>query len=253
MKWFQHQSAASSDRKLKKLLIKYGAEGYGLYWYCIENICSRLEHNHLTFEIEHDSEILAHELNVDTLKVEEMMLYMVNVGLFEESGGDITCITLARYLGDNLTRDPSLKAIIREAKALPSQTVSDSPRLSLREERKGKERRGERTKTITSSVAPTDRVPAAEIVDLYHKILPELPPVKKLTDTRRSYIKQRWKQGDLPDLDTWEKYFTFVRDSDFLMGRTEGRAGSKPFKASLEWLSRPANYAKVYEGNYHGV
>ena len=104
-----------------------------------------------------------------------------------------------------------------------------------------------------SSVAPNDRVPASDIVDLYHELLPELPPVKKLTDTRRSYIKQRWKQGDLPSLDHWKMYFNHIRGSDFLMGRTEGRNGSKPFRASLEWLCKPANYAKVYEGNYHGV
>jgi len=253
MKWFQHQSAASSDRKLKKLLIKYGAEGYGLYWYCIENICSRLEHNNLTFEIEHDSEILAHELKIDTMKVEEMMLYMVNVGLFEESNGDITCLTLARYLGDNLTRDINLKAIIREAKAIPSQTVSDSLRLSVREERTGEERTGDKDKKIMSSSVKSDPVPFAKIIDLYHQKLPQLPAIQKMTKARQGVIKQRWKSGDLPALENWENFFDYISQSDFLMGRAAASNGRPPFVANLEWVTKESNYTKILEGKYHGV
>lgn len=115
MKWFMHQAQAHRDMKLKKVLMRYGAEGYGLYWYCIEQVCTDLEPR-LTFELEHDSEILAHELKIDTLKVEEMMLYMVQLGLFEQSDSVVTCFKLAAHLGDNLTRNPQLKAIIQQKK-----------------------------------------------------------------------------------------------------------------------------------------
>jgi hypothetical protein len=118
--------------------MRYGAEGYGLYWYCLEHVCDNLEPR-LTFELEHDSEILAHELKIDTLKVEEMMRYMVQLGLFEESEGVVTCMKLARHLGDNLTRNTQLKSIIKQSK---SETVSDNLRLSQQEERRGEEKRG---------------------------------------------------------------------------------------------------------------
>lgn len=113
--------------------MRYGAEGYGLYWYCIEHICDNLEPR-LTFELEHDCEILAHELRIDTLRVEEIMRYMVQLGLFERAGDVITCMKLAAHLGDNLTRNNTLKTLIKSAK---SQTVSDNPRLSQQEERRG--------------------------------------------------------------------------------------------------------------------
>lgn len=242
-----HQSQAHRDRKLKKVLIKYGAEGYGLYWYCIEQICADLEPK-LTFELEHDSEILAHELRIDTLRVEEMMRYMVEIELFEESQGVISCLKLAAHLGDSLTRNEELKAIIRGAK---SRTVSDSLRLSHGEERRGEEKK--KKKHIRQKPPASDPVPVQKIVDLYHESLSTLPRIAKLTPARRGHIQQRWREGDLPDLETWKKFFSYVSESDFLMGRTEGGNGRPPFQATLEWLTKPSNYAKIAEGKYHRV
>ena len=36
MKWFKHDSNANTDAKLKRVRMKYGMQGYGLYWYCLE-------------------------------------------------------------------------------------------------------------------------------------------------------------------------------------------------------------------------
>ncbi|MEE4247357.1 MAG: Lin1244/Lin1753 domain-containing protein, partial [Kangiellaceae bacterium] len=223
----------------------YGAQGYGLYWYCIEQICADLEPA-LTFELEHDSEILAHELRIDTLLVEEMMRYMVEIGLFEESQGVVTCLKLAAHLGDSLTRNVQLKAIIKQAK---SKTVSDGIGLSHGEERRGEEKK--EIKHNGQKSATSDRVPVREIVDLYHQTLPELPRIEKITAARRGHIQQRWRE-DLPSLDRWENFFTFVRRSDFLMGRAEPRPGSKPFRADLEWMTKAGNFAKIAEEKYHG-
>lgn len=124
--WFSHEAKANRDTKMKRLLMKYGAEGYGLYWYCVEHVADNVGPK-LTFEVEHDSEILAHELKIDTLKVEEMMLYMVNIGLFERSDDLITCLSLLKHLTPNCTRNEELKTLIRTAKNIPmSGTVSDS-------------------------------------------------------------------------------------------------------------------------------
>ena len=92
--------------------------------------------------------------------------------------------------------------------------------------------------------------PAQRIVDLYHEKLPELPRCEKLTQTRRGYLQQRWRE-DLETLDDWAAFFSDVRKSDFLMGKKPGRDGRPPFRADLEWLTKPANYAKFIEGKYH--
>jgi hypothetical protein len=146
VKWFQHQAAAHTDPKLKKVLMKYGFEGFGLYWYCIESVCHNLEPR-LTFELEEDAEILAHVGSMDSRVIEEAMLYMVNLGLFSEADGVIACRKLALYLGDNLTRNTDLKGIIKvekeNAKLGLSDTVSDSLRLSQQQEKRGEEKKGE--------------------------------------------------------------------------------------------------------------
>ena len=102
-----------------------------------------------------------------------------------------------------------------------------------------------------SDESPTDnRCPVQQIVDLYHQALPNLPAVRKLTDTRRGYIRQRWRE-DMPTLDNWRNFFAHVAQSNFLMGKEPGRDGSPPFIADLEWLTKPAYFAKIAEGKYH--
>lgn len=93
-------------------------------------------------------------------------------------------------------------------------------------------------------------VPFRQIVDLYHSKLPSLQRCEKLTKNRKGYIRQRWTE-DLPSLQAWANYFDDVSKSDFLMGKVPGRQGQAPFRAHLEWLTRPANFTKVLEGTYH--
>ena len=77
MKWFSHDSNARSDVKLRKVLMRYGADGYGLYWYCLELIAGKVDGSNVTFELEHDAEILAHDLRIDSLRVDENHLHII--------------------------------------------------------------------------------------------------------------------------------------------------------------------------------
>lgn len=103
---------------------------------------------------------------------------------------------------------------------------------------------------VSGPVEPKEKIPYKEITNLYHEILPMLPQVRKMTDIRRKYIRQRWLE-DLPNLDEWRDYFTYVSQSKFLTGKVAGNNGSPPFEANLEWLCRPSNYTKVLERKYH--
>lgn len=84
------------DAKLRKLILKFGAEGYGVYWFCIESIAQQVEPHNLTFELEHDSEIIGHSLGLSDKKVEAIMRYMLELDLFQSSNGVITCLKLAK-------------------------------------------------------------------------------------------------------------------------------------------------------------
>ena len=102
----------------------------------------------------------------------------------------------------------------------------------------------------TLSISKNGQVPYKKIVDLYHKCLPELPAVVKLTPKRKAQIRQRFKE-DLGALRNWEHYFNHVRGSDFLMGRVQPANGRGPFLADLEWLTSAGNFTKVSEDKYH--
>ena len=109
------------------------------------------------------------------------------------------------------------------------------------------------TEKINNKLSPkVISVPFQKIVDLYHEKLPTLPRVEKLTKTRKSYIRQRWLQQDLPDMNHWENFFDYVSKSKFLMGNSSPVNGHRVFRANLEWLTKESNFTKISEENYHG-
>lgn len=93
-----------------------------------------------------------------------------------------------------------------------------------------------------------DRIPYQKIVDAFNEICTSLTKVKELTEGRKSAIKGRYKDLDY-SMEKVKEYFTQVQASDFLTGKVE-REGKRPFKATFDWVIKPANYVKIIEGNY---
>ena len=108
-----------------------------------------------------------------------------------------------------------------------------------------------------TSVAPVD-CPHEEVVNLYHSILPELRHIEVWSDTRKGYLKQRWREiltthklsSKAEGLEYFTEFFQFIRESPFLMGKVERKDG-KPFQADLEWILKPTNFIKIIERKYH--
>jgi len=90
------------------------------------------------------------------------------------------------------------------------------------------------------------------VVDLYHKMLPELPKVVVLTKPRQANIRQRESDKTLENLKEWENYFDHVRQSRFLMGLIPASNGrSRPFTANFDFLIRQSTVVSTAEGKYH--
>lgn len=127
MKWFKHDSDAHTDAKLKKLKHKFGITGYGLYWYCLELIVKRIELSNLTFELEEDAELIALEWGLDDRDVEQIMRYMVDLGLFEfDQNRAITCLKLANRIDKSMTSNPKMRQIIDSLQSKTVMTNHDS-------------------------------------------------------------------------------------------------------------------------------
>jgi len=115
----------------------------------------------------------------------------------------------------------------------------------------------------TSPAAKIPACPHEQIVELYHELLPTCPRIREWNETRRGYLRARWREkskrnGTSQGYDTlerglvwWRKFFAYVAESRFLTGGAGGHGDRPPFVADLEWLVRPNNFAKVIEGKYH--
>lgn len=135
MKWFKHDANATLDAKLQRVRLKYGLEGYGLYWFLLEAIARNVEKHNLTFELEGDAELIAASTGLHYERVQEMMTYMVNLGLFENSGGTITCLKMAtrtdeytQKLIQNMQRVPTISRQSPDSNGRKSELIEEKRR-----------------------------------------------------------------------------------------------------------------------------
>lgn len=80
------------------------------------------------------------------------------------------------------------------------------------------------------------------IIDDYNKTCPSLPQCRTLSRTRKALISARLKQHGRDKL---HQIFVKAEESDFISGR------KSDFHASLDWLLKEDNAAKVLDGNYN--
>ena len=264
MKWIKHDTDANQDNKLQNVLLDYGLEGYGLYWYCMELIGGNVSVDNITFELEHDARIIARNVGSTPQKVEQMMTYFVEIGLFENDGGNISCFSMARRIDKSMTSNPQMRKIIDGVKqvieskgginkfdgdeimtqsclnhdSIMTQSCNSHDRVMQDKIRLDK--------NIKANVPDkSETCPHQKIIDLYHEKLPMLTRVKVWSDARRSKLKTRWcEDKNRQTLEYWSGLFEFISKSDFLTGK------SSEWKADLEWIVSPKNFIKIIEGNY---
>lgn len=89
--------------------------------------------------------------------------------------------------------------------------------------------------------------PADLIVGEYHRLLPELPVVAKLTSSRRKALQARWREREgHQSLDFWRWYFgEVVRGQAFLMGEND-----RGWRADFEFLVKESSFYKTVESKY---
>lgn len=103
------------------------------------------------------------------------------------------------------------------------------------------------------SEAPPPATPVSEIVEMYNSILPMLPRVTVVSESRKRLVAARWREVVTTDkldrqkgLEFFEWFFRHVSKSKFLTGQ------AKDWKASFEFLFTASKFPKIVEGAYHG-
>jgi hypothetical protein len=128
-------------------------------------------------------------------------------------------------------------------------------------------------KTETDIICPPDGEPSdgnklpgcdhKAVIALYHQNLPTLRKVEVWNETRKGYLRQRWREvaAELAEqkpitgrdvLTWWAEFFSHIGTSKFLTGRVNDKSG-RSFVADLEWIIKPTNFCKIVEGKYHGA
>lgn len=133
MKWFKHDTTATTDSKIKKLILRHGAIGYAVYFHCLELIAGDITDTKVTFELEHDSEIIADNLKIRSdgarsgaVIVEDIMRTIIELGLFEENNGHVFCFKMLKRMDTSMTSNKSMRTLIAKAKNQSSQAAIET-------------------------------------------------------------------------------------------------------------------------------
>lgn len=98
-----------------------------------------------------------------------------------------------------------------------------------------------------------------QVVDIYHRVLPEAVGIRTLTDKRRNMIRSFWKKASAVtrDLDghgftlqDWESYLNYIANNCrwMLENRPDQRTGRTWRRKSLEYFLNVDVYVKTREG-----
>jgi hypothetical protein len=130
--------------------------------------------------------------------------------------------------------------------------TSDQPATNQRPTTNKNDKNGKKKEQKDSFVPEGDgKCPYEEIVAAYHECSPQLPKVRALSETRKSYLRARWSEDkERQDLGWWREFFSYVAKSDFLTGRVAGKNGAKAWNADFEWIITAGNFIKILEGRY---
>ena len=254
MLWFKHDANANADSKLQNVLLDYGLEGYGLYWYCIELITGKVDVNNITFQLEHDARIIARNTGSTPQKVDEMMRYFVKIGLFENSNGIITCMKIAKRLDQSMTSNKAMREIIERIKSGNHDGVMTASCQShavvmqeeIRRDKKRIETHGE--SDDSSKQQAREVMDYQAIVDSYHELLPAMPEIRDLTDSRKAKIRTFWKKFKF-NPERWRQYLCYIAANCQWMSEDRPRAGGGFWKRkNLDYLVTERCYLAVREG-----
>lgn len=93
--------------------------------------------------------------------------------------------------------------------------------------------------------------PVEKIIELYKSTVKRLPQVRIVPDVSRQHIAARWRQSEKhQSLDFWQSLFEYCDSNAFLSGQVDGRGDQKPFRATLVWIVKATNFAKIINEDY---
>ena len=119
MKWFQHQSDASDDIKIKRLEYKFHSVGYAIYFKVLEKVAKEGEKHRLSLK-KFPLDFLATAFGVEKKELEECLTFMNEIDLIKYKNAEINIPNMKKYT-DNWSK--------RTTKQLPSGYKATTERI----------------------------------------------------------------------------------------------------------------------------
>lgn len=240
MKWFKHQSNMRHDVKIRRLINKHGAEGYAVYVFILESITDNLTTENPLPDLEDCSTDIAEYLKMDSVKIEEIMLFCMQQGLFEqcETSGRILCHKIYKFIEKSITRSDELRKMIdnyNKGSCLElSETVSD--KLDRTEDKITEQNKKEYNRVIY-----INKIDLCDYWNTNIAIYGKIPKLRIVDTIRYDKYKLRINEGF-----KFNDIIIEIKKSNFLQG--ENKDG---WKITYTWLFKNSeNWKKVIEGNY---
>ena len=128
MQWFKHDTNANQDTRIKRLRNRFGLAGYGMYFYVLERVVSDLHQGNVSLALEDDTSLLAADWNIPEATAQEMIDYMVELGLLSISpDGIISCPKVAKRLDKSMTNGRNMRELVDALRFQHGYTASPNP------------------------------------------------------------------------------------------------------------------------------
>lgn len=224
MKWFKHDTDARQDFKLKRLVRRFGMEGYGMYWSVVELLAfetkDQIEGDVRLSLDNYPIEDISHDLNIEPSKAQLVLDFMAETGLIDPELYEskvLCCKALAK-------RSDEYTVKRRRVRTKSGQSPENVPL-----EEKRREEIKKRREEITVAWNATT-----------------LPKIINWSDERREKLSARMKSAHFNE--HWKSAVDKLGKSPFATGSND-----RNWKASIDWfLANDNNYVKVLEGKYDG-
>jgi len=169
-----------SDPKIRRLIKKYGADGYAVYNLILERVTAGLETESPLPDLEETAEDIADFLKMDTLRVEEIVWTSLEMGLFEqdEITGRVVVSKIYKFIQQSETRSDQIRQLIKaykgsETPILPASQVSETNVKNRTEQNRQEENTTEESKSTRANTkhektgAPINKTRYENLCDEY--------------------------------------------------------------------------------------
>lgn len=144
MKWFQHQTDASDDIKIKRLEDKFGLMGYSVFFKIVEKVGKEGKKYALDTK-KYPIEFFAKDFGVEKKVLEDCLTFMNDLGLVVFKSGIISLPNMKKY-ASNWDR--------RKSRATTEQLRSNDGVTTAQEEKRRDKIRKEEKRVFSSSKKP---------------------------------------------------------------------------------------------------